>query len=93
MTSLVPLFLNGYMDLLHSCRQQRQLALYFYKIQQLTTESSVALVCLKNQCFCFFSVAIDLILLTLADKEKMHNIMNVFKLWPDWMQGNRVSCS
>ena len=43
----------------------------------MTTELA-ALECLKNQCLQFFSVAIDQILFKLADKEEMHNILDVF---------------
>ena len=35
--------------------------------------------CLKNQCLHFFSVAIDRILLKLADKEEMQSILDVLK--------------
>ena len=33
----------------------------------------------KNQCLHFFSVSIELILFKLAEKEKMHNILDVFE--------------
>ena len=39
-----------------------------------------------------FSVAIDLILFKLADREEIHNILDVFEFWPDWMTDYRVSC-
>ena len=39
---------------------------YFSQIRQVNTEEA-ALACLKNQCFHFFSVDIDPILLTLAE--------------------------
>ena len=58
------------------------MTLNFCQIQQLTTELA-AHECLKNHCHHFFSVANDLILFKLADKEEMHNILDVFEFWPD----------
>ena len=46
----------------------------------------------KNQCLHFFSVAINLILFKLTDKEEMNNILDVFEFWPDWTTDNRVTC-
>ena len=40
-----------------------------------------------------FSVAIDLTLFKLADKEEMYNIiLDVFEFWLDWTTENRVTC-
>ena len=38
----------------------------------------------RSQCLHFFSVANYLILFKFADKEEMHNILDVFEFWPDW---------
>ena len=38
---------------------------------------------LKNQCFHFFSVAIDLILLKLEENKEMHTILDEFEVRPD----------
>ena len=45
----------------------------------------------KNQYFQFYSVAFDLTLLKLADKDEMHNILNVFEFLPDRTTYSRVS--
>ena len=50
------------------------MSLDFLQIQLLTTEIA-AIECLKNKCLHFFSVAIDLIIFKLADKEEMHNML------------------
>ena len=40
---------------------------------------------LKNLCLHFFSIAINLILLKLADNTKIHNIMHMFEFQSDWI--------
>ena len=67
------------------------MTLNFCQIQQITTEL-VALVCLNNQCLHLFPVSTDLILFKLADKKEMHNILDVFEVWPAWTAENRISC-
>ena len=83
MTTLVPSFLNGSSSFLQVTRTtvKAWMTYNFCQIQQLTTELA-ALICLKNQCLYFFSVAIDLILFKLANKEEMHDILDVFEFWP-----------
>ena len=78
MTTLVPSFLNGSCSFLQVTRTtiKAWMSLNICQIQQLTTELA-ALECLKNQCLHFFLVAIDLILFKFADKEEMHNILDV----------------
>ena len=80
MTTVVPSFFNGSSSFLQVTRTtiKSWMSLNFCQIQQLTTELA-ALECLKNQCLHFFLVAIDLILFKLADKEEMHNILDVFQ--------------
>ena len=51
------------------------------QIQQLMTELA-ALECLKIFISTFFLVVIDLILFKVADNKGMHNILDVFQLWP-----------
>ena len=70
MTTIVHSFLNGSSSYLQVTRTtiKTWMSLYFCQIQQLTT-GLAALECLKNQGLHFFSVAIDLILFKLADKE------------------------
>ena len=60
------------------------MTLLFCRIQQLITTDLAALECPKSMSP-FLSVAIDLILFILADKEEMH-IFDVFEFWPDWTQ-------
>ena len=68
------------------------MTLLFCQIQQLTTELA-CLEFLKINISTFVSVAIDLTLFKLADKEEMHNILDVFEFWPDWTTDNRGTCS
>ena len=62
------------------------MTLLFCQLQQLTTELA-ALECLKFNVSTF-----SRLLLIFADKEEMHNILDVFKCWPDWTTYNRVTC-
>ena len=82
MTTLVPSFSNGSSSFLHVTRTtiKAWMILNFCQIQQQTTALS-ALECLKN--VSIFSVAFDLILFKLADKEEIHNVLDVFEFWPE----------
>ena len=53
------------------------MSLNLCQIQPLTTELA-AIECPKIQCLHFFSVAIDLMLFKLADKEEMHTNLDLF---------------
>ena len=68
------------------------MSLNFRQIKHLTTTELAALECLKNQYLHFFSVDVDLILYKVTDNEKMHNILDVLKIWPDWTTDNRFNC-
>ena len=76
MTTLVPSFLNGSSSFLQVTRTtiKAWMTLLFCQILQLTTELA-AFEYLKINVF--FSVAIALPLFKLADKEKMHNILDL----------------
>ena len=94
MTILVPSFLNKSSSFLQvemtTIKAWIMMSLKICQIQQLTTELA-ALECLKNQ-FHLFSVAIDPIFLKLADKEGMHDILDVFQFWPEWTTDNIITC-
>ena len=87
MGEIEPSYLNGSSSFLQVTRTTIKAWMYlnFCQIQQLTTELA-ALECLINQCFHFFSVAIDLILFKLAGREEMHNNLDVFEFLPDYRQ-------
>ena len=79
-----PLFLIRsftYLQVMRTCIKA-WMCLNFGQIPPLSTELA-ALERLKNQCFHFFSVAIDPILFKLVDNEDMHNILDEFKFRPD----------
>ena len=74
MTTLMASYLNESSSLLQVTKAtiKAWMTLNFYQIQQPTT----ALECLKIQCLHFFSVAIELILFKLTDKDEMHTILD-----------------
>ena len=67
------------------------MSLNFGQIPPLTTELA-ALEHLKNRCHHVISIDIDPIVFKLAGNKDMHNIMNEFEFWPDWLTDYRVSC-
>ena len=74
----MPSFVKGPASFLQVTRTtiRAWMALDFCQSQHMTTELA-ARVRLKKQCFHVFSVAIELILFKLADKENIHNILYV----------------
>ena len=77
MTTLVASYMNESSSLLQVTKTTMKawMTLNFCQIQQPTTELA-ARECLKNQCLHFFSVAIELIVFKLADKDEMHTILD-----------------